>query len=1203
MKNLMLFSVLSIKSSGWNIKFDNKACEVLQNPQGLTKHEPLQNLEGFQNEHNAVSGLYRLTLFNLWLIVSLSASVVFGQQHSWVKIGDSGKTTSEIKLVSSSNTETVISFNLNAYELKPVKMNNIKSVIVNAPDAARILKTGAPDLPCFATSIIIPDENEMAVEVVNSNFIELNNISVAPSKGNLLRTVDPSTIPYTYGDEYQQNEFYPSKLSYLREPYIFRDYRGVAVVIQPFTYNPVTKVLRIYTEITLKVRTIKKEGINQFVRTNNNKIDNEYSNIYRSHFLNYQQTKYTPIDELPGNMLIISYPSFMAAMQPLVDWKILKGLPCEMVSVATIGNTATAIKNYVTNYYNTNGLTFLLLVGDFAQVTSAITTDGSDGAMDIDYAYISGSDHYPEFLVARFSAETVADVQTQVQRSVFYEKTPLAGTWYSKNLGIGSDQGPGDDGELDYEHIRAIQTALLGFTYDTSFELFDGSQGGLDAAGNPVPADVSTVVNPGVGVITYCGHGSDYSWGTTGFSNTEAAALLNVNKLPFIFSVACVVGHFNAGTCFCEAWMRAKQASGPTGAIGIFGSTINQSWSPPMEAEDEMIDILTETYASNIKRTYAGICENGCMKMNDTYSDFAMTDTWTIFGDPSLMVRTTDPMSMTVSHLPTLFAGLNTFQVNCDVEGAYVAITESNQILGTGYVSGGIANITLNPAPTSVGQIINVCVTAFNYVPYIGTFTVVNNTAPYVVYDSNVIHDSGVSVNGNVEYSENVSLDLTLKNVGSVDATNVTAILSTTNSDITITDNSGSYGNIVASTTSTQNNAFAFNVANVITDQQNATFTITSTDGSMNSWQSNFNIMLNAPVLQATTVTIDDVALGNGNGRLDPGETATINITTLNSGHAISPVANGTLTVNSGMVTVPVNNISIGTIAASSNVIASFNINVDAGATIGSYASFTYNADASGYTATKTFSVNIGLIVEDFESNTFTEFPWNMSLFGDAPWTILNNGNIYEGNFSARSGVIPNGTYTQDATSELNMQINVLTSDTLSFYKRVSSELDYDFLTFSVDGNQLGQWSGEVPWSREAYLMTTGNHNLKWVYSKDYMVTGIEDATYVDFIIFPPMDMPLNLSQTNNDIQYLTAYPNPTNSKSQIMFNIIKNTSVNLTLLNSVGQVVSVLIPNKTINKGTYNISLSNINLQSGIYYCKLTTDDCAKTIKIVVVK
>ena len=162
MKNLMLFSVLSIKSRVWNIKFDNKACEVL-------KIKEFTNVNDcFQNEHNAVSGLYRLTLFNLWLIVSLSASVAFGQQHSWVKIGDSGKTTSEIKLVSSSNTETEISFNLNAYELKPVLTNNGSAVVVDAPDAARILKTGAPDLPCFATSIIIPDKNEMEVEIINS---------------------------------------------------------------------------------------------------------------------------------------------------------------------------------------------------------------------------------------------------------------------------------------------------------------------------------------------------------------------------------------------------------------------------------------------------------------------------------------------------------------------------------------------------------------------------------------------------------------------------------------------------------------------------------------------------------------------------------------------------------------------------------------------------------------------------------------------------------------------------------------------------------------------------------------------------------------------------------------------------------------------------------------------------------------------------
>ena len=46
-------------SSGWNIKFDDKACEVL-------KIKEFTNVNDcFQNEHNAVSGLYRQTLYSI----------------------------------------------------------------------------------------------------------------------------------------------------------------------------------------------------------------------------------------------------------------------------------------------------------------------------------------------------------------------------------------------------------------------------------------------------------------------------------------------------------------------------------------------------------------------------------------------------------------------------------------------------------------------------------------------------------------------------------------------------------------------------------------------------------------------------------------------------------------------------------------------------------------------------------------------------------------------------------------------------------------------------------------------------------------------------------------------------------------------------------------------------------------------------------
>ena len=56
-----------------------------------------------------------------------------------------------------------------------------------------------------------------------------------------------------------------------------------------------------------------------------------------------------------------------------------------------------------------------------------------------------------------------------------------------------------------------------------------------------------------------------------------------------------------------------------------------------MEGQDAINDILSEAYVNNIKRTFGGITMNGCMEMNDAYglAGVEMTDTWTIFGDPS----------------------------------------------------------------------------------------------------------------------------------------------------------------------------------------------------------------------------------------------------------------------------------------------------------------------------------------------------------------------------------------------------------------------------------------------------------------------------------------------------------------------------------------------------------------------------------------
>jgi len=93
----------------------------------------------------------------------------------------------------------------------------------------------------MSSSVIIPDLAKMEVKVLSSSFKEFTNIEIAPSKGNFTRDIDPETVPYLYGKQYNEDRFFPKEITSLRDPYIIRDYRGQTVVISPFQYNPVSK--------------------------------------------------------------------------------------------------------------------------------------------------------------------------------------------------------------------------------------------------------------------------------------------------------------------------------------------------------------------------------------------------------------------------------------------------------------------------------------------------------------------------------------------------------------------------------------------------------------------------------------------------------------------------------------------------------------------------------------------------------------------------------------------------------------------------------------------------------------------------------------------------------------------------------------------------------------------------------------------------
>jgi hypothetical protein len=548
----------------------------------------------------------------------------------------------EVNVLESTPDRVVLHYRFDVPTLQTVEVEGEKLAEIRLGKEPVTKVVGAPELPIVCRSIILPDTGTASVNVLRASYDEMQEVGVVPSKGFILRTVDPAEVPYTFGIEYSKNAFFPDTDVTLRAPYILRDFRGAVVEVHPVQYNPVTRRLLACRDMVLEVVSQPGNGVNTLSGRSRDAIDPSFRTIYKHHFLNSREVlqRYSPLDE-DGDLLIICHDAWLPNMQAFVNHKISRGIPTTLVGVSTIGNNHTAIKNYIQNYYNSNDLAFVLLVGDAAQVA---TPSASGGASDPTYSKLAGGDNYPDIMVGRFSAETAAQVDTQVQRTITYETTPAQSqAWFWKGIGVASAQGAGigDEGQADWVHMNEIRQWLLGYGYTEVDQIYDTNGGNATM--------VTNALNAGRGIINYCGHGSTTSWGTTGFSNSHINALLNDNMLPFIVSVACVNGNFTNTTCFAEAWMRATNgATGePTGAIGIYASSINQSWAPPMEGQDEFnLLLVAEAYVS-----YGTLCYAGSCSMMDDYGSggVSMFDTWHVFGDPTVAVGIALPVPPTAN--------------------------------------------------------------------------------------------------------------------------------------------------------------------------------------------------------------------------------------------------------------------------------------------------------------------------------------------------------------------------------------------------------------------------------------------------------------------------------------------------------------------------------------------------------------------------
>ena len=1045
-------------------------------------------------------------LFLLVTIYFFATAMLSAQE--WIAVGDDNTPVRiQESLVTSSEEEIIVDVKVGGFFQNVVETQYGEQVVISGEDMASILIAGAPDLPMYPISMIVGNTAEMEVSVVKSSYVDLQNIEVAPSKGNFSRDINPEDVPYTYSAVYQQDAFYPAQQAVLEDPYILRDFRGQNLMVYPYAYNPVTKTLRVYTDMHISVKKVSDNGLNPKVVTKrSNVVSPEVNASYKRRFINYPANERYSFIEDEGEMLVICVDEYEDVVKSLVEWKNISGRPTTMALVSETG-TLDDMKTYVENYYNTHpNLTFLLLVGEYSDLPPYEVSTYLDGIQyfacsDNYYGMLEGKDFYEEVLVGRLSVKNLEDARNQVDRIIYYERDiDETATWLSKGIGIAANQGGGHFDERESEHIDFIRDTLLNYTYTEISQRYDGVDSYKISA-----TDIAEDINKGLGIATYCDHGEELKWVLADFDTQCVHNLTNDNMLPFIWSVSCLNGHFDVDECFAESWMRSinPETGAPTGAIGGMFSWISQPWVPPLCGQDEMVAILTE-WRDGYSNTLGGASLNGNMYILDMCpEDRGYTHySWLLFGDPSLMLRTKVPEKMNVTcNTSDLLLGMSSLTVNADVNYGIATLSKGGEVVASSYFSKGKAELNF-PELTEEGMM-KLVVLSYNKVTEVRDIEVKSASESYVIFNDYELNEA----DGQLDYAESINFDLKVKNIGVKEATNVEVELISKSDYVNITANKATVASLAVNEIVEINDIFKFTVADNVPDQEKLEFNVKCTAGE-ESWISEFSIKANAPHIVFESISVKETSV-------EPGSDATLCVVAKNIGNSEARNIVFDYACSSGLL-LQEPSLATDVLLAGETLEITIPFEVEETVKNGSLYEVLCYVKVGTYKFSSNYFIVVGQSLEDFETGDFSKVDWQFE--GGADWIISNNA--YEGTYSARSGKIADNA--DDKTSSMFITVELVEEEKISFYHKRSCDY-YAKLEFYVDGEKVSEWRGNnstpTEWEKFSYSLTKGIHTLKWTYNKKKADPKADDCVFLDNIILPP----LNIVNVMNPVTNLNA--------------------------------------------------------------------------------
>ncbi|MCK4312667.1 MAG: hypothetical protein KAW88_08035, partial [Candidatus Cloacimonetes bacterium] len=527
------------------------------------------------------------------------------------------------------------------------------------------------------------------------------------------------------------------------------------------------------------------------------------------------------------------------------------------------------------------------------------------------------------------------------------------------------------------------------------------------------------------------------------------------------------------------------------GAVGMYASTISQSWDPPMRGQDYFNDLLIGGYDYSLhpgqngistdvqKTTYGALCFNGSILMTvEEYSGGQHEmEAWTVFGDAALQVRTAPPALLTLSNQVVLM-GIdfitNVTSSGAPVQGALVCLSQDGNYFYS--VTDEFGSVTISHA--LIAGDAKMVVTAFNTETIYDDVTVIPPGGAYVLFNDYIIDYSSGNGNGIVEHGEQISFLVGLRNVGSEEATDIDATISSTNQYVTVLNDFSNYNNILPDSIEYGLTPFQIQIEPFCPDNEQLQFHIVI-NSSEDTWEYDFPITSYAPILEIANFIVED---GNGNGCLEPGESGSLQINLINNGEGLAENITGLLYSDDDYITLNNNSSQISSLATGEisgfDDMFTFTVSADCPAIHNLRLNLLLN-EQLGYYNIVQLDVSVGFYDNvEYGINGWTHSALNG---GQDQWH-QSTLRYYSDVHSWKMGSTGTSSYNNNLLCALETPDIELTGDTyLTFYHWMSAETSNSYPGYCYDGGLVeifhnSQWSQIFPEGGYPFLIRGDNN-------------------------------------------------------------------------------------------------------------------------------